>query len=197
MVHLKDYKVNAWGCKMRLFDFLREHTSITLSVLEPSQTPTPLCYQGVIFGHNTRACSTYKIRGSRAKNVGLGQPLIRLFEIFWDHYYQLLPSNEFHFWRLNSISLKYTGCLKKNAPLCSTGHRGYQMWTIDKSRVSFEKFRKFPFWWAQKLLIFCQKMTEKNESKDAYPPWEKACFWIILKIFFFCTHFSDRIGLTF
>ena len=30
---------------------LRDHTSITLSVLEPSQTPTPLCYQGVIFGH--------------------------------------------------------------------------------------------------------------------------------------------------
>ena len=29
----------------------RDHTSITLSVLEPSQTPTPLCYQGVIFGH--------------------------------------------------------------------------------------------------------------------------------------------------
>jgi len=29
----------------------RERTSITLSVLEPSQTPTPLCYQGVIFSH--------------------------------------------------------------------------------------------------------------------------------------------------
>ena len=30
---------------------IRERTSITLSVLEPSQTPTPLCYQGVIFSH--------------------------------------------------------------------------------------------------------------------------------------------------
>ena len=38
-----------------------------------------------------------------------------------------------------------TGCLKKNAPLCLTGHRGYQKWTIDKSRVSFKKFRKFSF----------------------------------------------------
>ena len=39
----------------------------------------------------------------------------------------------------------HTGCLKKNAPLCLTGHRGYQKWTLNKSRVSFEKFRKFPF----------------------------------------------------
>ena len=39
----------------------------------------------------------------------------------------------------------HTGCLKKNARLCLTGHRGYQKWTINKSRVSFEKFRKFPF----------------------------------------------------
>ena len=38
-----------------------------------------------------------------------------------------------------------TGCLKKNARLCLTGHRGYQKWTINKSRVSFEMFRKFPF----------------------------------------------------
>ena len=45
----------------------------------------------------------------------------------------------------NVVKGKYTGCLKKNARLCLTGHRGSQKWTIDKSKVSFEKFRKFPF----------------------------------------------------
>ena len=34
-----------------------------------------------------------------------------------------------------------------------------------------------------KTPYFCQKITEKNASKNAYPPWEKACFWIILKIY--------------
>ena len=38
-----------------------------------------------------------------------------------------------------------TGCPKKNALLRLTGHRGHQEWTRDKSRVSFAKFRKFPF----------------------------------------------------
>ena len=43
-----------------------------------------------------------------------------------------------------SLKLTYR-VSKKNAPLCLTGHRGYQKWTMDKIRVSFEKFRKFPF----------------------------------------------------
>ena len=39
-------------------------SSITLSVLEPSQTPTPLCYQGVIFGHTPPPlCLDYVILG--------------------------------------------------------------------------------------------------------------------------------------
>ena len=59
----------------------------------------------------------------------------------------------------------HTGCLKKNAPLCLTGYRGYQKWTINKSRVSFEKLRKFPFWWAQKLLIFVRKRLRKMGPK--------------------------------
>ena len=42
-------------------------------------------------------------------------------------------------------ALHATGCPKKNALLCLTGHRGHQEWTRDKSRVSFAKFRKFPF----------------------------------------------------
>ena len=68
-----------------------------------------------------------------------------------------------------SLKLTYR-VSKKNAPLCLTGHRGYQKWTINKSRVSFEKFRKFSFLMSTKTPNFCQKMTEKNESKDAYPP---------------------------
>ena len=74
----------------------------------------------------------------------------------------------------------YTGCPKKNALFLLKGHRGHQEWT------SFLMSTKSPH--------FCQKMTEKNEFKVAYPPWEKACFWITLKIFFFCSHFSDRLG---
>ena len=38
-----------------------------------------------------------------------------------------------------------TGCPKKNAPLCSKAPRGLKKWATDKSWVSFEKFRKFPF----------------------------------------------------
>ena len=41
--------------------------------------------------------------------------------------------------------LRYTGCPKKNAILCLMGHRGHLEWTRDKSRVSFENLRKFPF----------------------------------------------------
>ena len=44
---------------------IRERTSITLSVLEPSQTPTPLCYQGVIFCHTPPS--------PRLDNIILGQ----------------------------------------------------------------------------------------------------------------------------
>ena len=49
---------------------------------------------------------------------------------------------------LNLYAEALTGFLQgvsKNAPLCLTAHRGYQKWTINKSRVSFEKFRKYPF----------------------------------------------------
>ena len=52
---------------------------------------------------------------------------------------------------LDKLLLKFihmyicTGCPKKNALLCLTGHRGHQKWTRDKSRVSFAKFKKFPF----------------------------------------------------
>ena len=63
----------------------------------------------------------------------------------------------------------YTGCPKKNAILTLTGHRGHQEWTRDKSRVSFAKFRKFPFWWAQKLLIFVRKWLRKMRSKLPTP----------------------------
>ena len=69
-----------------------------------------------------------------------------------------------------------TGCLKKNARLCLTGHRGYQKWTIDKSRVSFEKFRKFPFWWAQKLLIFVRKWLRKLSPKMPTPLEKRHAF---------------------
>ena len=62
-----------------------------------------------------------------------------------------------------------TGCPKKNALFHLTGHRGHQEWTRDKSRVSFEKFRKFPFWWAQKLLIFVRKCLRKMRSKTPTP----------------------------
>ena len=62
-----------------------------------------------------------------------------------------------------------TGCPKKNAILCLMGHRGHQEWTRDKSRVSFENLRKFPFWWAQKLPIFDRKWLRKMRSKMPTP----------------------------
>ena len=56
----------------------------------------------------------------------------------------------------------YARCPKKKWDLHLTGYREHQKWVIDKSRVSFEKFRKFPFQRAQKLPIFVEKTTEKN-----------------------------------
>ena len=58
---------------------------------------------------------------------------------------------------------------QKNAILCLIGHRGHQEWTRDKSRVSFENLRKFPFWWAQKLPIFDKKRLRKMRSKMPTP----------------------------
>ena len=45
----------------------------------------------------------------------------------------------------NSTGIDTTGCPKKNSDPRLMGYRGHQKWTKDKSRVSFEKFRKFPF----------------------------------------------------
>ena len=58
---------------------------------------------------------------------------------------------------------------QKNAILCLMGHRGHQEWTRDKSRVSFENLRKFPFWWAQKLPIFDKKWLRKMRLKMPSP----------------------------
>ena len=70
----------------------------------------------------------------------------------------------------------HTGCLKKNARLWLTGHREYQKWTINKSRVSFEKFRKFPLWWAQKLLISVRKWLSKMSPKMPAPLEKRHAF---------------------
>ena len=59
---------------------------------------------------------------------------------------------------------KVTGCLKKNALLCLTGHRGYQKWTIPKSRVFLKSSGNFPSD-EHKNLYFFQKMTEKMSLK--------------------------------
>ena len=40
---------------------------------------------------------------------------------------------------------EYTGCPKKKWDLCLNAHNTPCKWTTDKSRVSFGKFRKFPF----------------------------------------------------
>ena len=45
----------------------------------------------------------------------------------------------------NSYSNDTTGCPKKDWDPCLMGYRGPQMWTKNKSRVSFSKIRKFPF----------------------------------------------------
>ena len=89
--------------------------------------------------------------------------------------------------------LRYTGCPKKNAILCLMGHRGHQEWTRDKSRVSFENLRKFPFWWAQKLPIFDRKWLRKMRSKMPTPPGKMAWLWITPKMFFFCSYFNEKI----
>ena len=86
-----------------------------------------------------------------------------------------------------------TGCPKKNAILCLMGHRGHQEWTRDKSRVSFENLRKFPFWWAQKLIIFVKKRLRKMRSKMPTPPGKMAWLWITPMMFFFCSYFNEKI----
>ena len=82
------------------------------------------------------------------------------------------------FWlSVSELSLyQIQGVSKKNAPLCLTGLGGYQKWTMGKSRVSFEKFRKFPFWWAQKLLIFVRKWLRKMRPKMPTPLEKRHAF---------------------
>ena len=92
-----------------------------------------------------------------------------------------------------ALKILYTGCPKKNAILCLMGHRGHQEWTRDKSRVSFENLRKFPFWWAQKLPIFDKKWVRKMRSKMPTPPVKMAWLWITSKMFFFCSYFNEKI----
>ena len=69
----------------------------------------------------------------------------------------------------SGLKILHTGCPKKNAILCLMGHREHQEWTRDKSRLSFENLRKFPFWWAQKLPIFDRKWLRKMRSKMPTP----------------------------
>mgnify|MGYP001320049785 CR=1 FL=1 len=58
---------------------------------------------------------------------------------FWDTLYLMNKSEN----KVLGAAL-YTGCPKKNSDPRLNGHKGHQNWTNDKSRVSFEKFRKFP-----------------------------------------------------
>ena len=55
---------------------------------------------------------------------------------------------EFSIWK-NIFILMSTGCPKKKWDLCLNAHNTPCKWTTDKSRVSFGKFRKFPFVWAK------------------------------------------------
>ena len=50
-------------------------------------------------------------------------------------------------------------------------------WTKHKSRVSFEKFRKFPFQWTQKLPIFVKKQLRKLRSNMATLPLKYGIIW--------------------
>ena len=70
----------------------------------------------------------------------------------------------------------HTGCPKKNSDPRLNGHKGHQNWTNDKSRVSFEKFRKFPVWWAQKLLILSKNGREKWDQ-TWLPPLNNHNIW--------------------
>ena len=63
-----------------------------------------------------------------------------------------------------------TGCPKKKWDLCLNAHNTPCKWTTDKSRVSFGKFRKFPFKWAQEHLLFGKKWLRKSRSKLPTPP---------------------------
>ena len=64
----------------------------------------------------------------------------------------------------------HTGCPKKKWDLCLNAHNTPCKWTTDKSRVSFGKFRKFPFHWAQEHLFFGKKWIRKLWSKLPTPP---------------------------
>ena len=68
------------------------------------------------------------------------------------------------------------GVPKKGGSLFQ-GHRGHQKWTKDKSRVSFGKFRKFPFQWAQKHPIFVKKRLRNIRSNMATPLLKKGIIW--------------------
>ena len=79
----------------------------------------------------------------------------------------------------------FTRSDKKHGRFCLEAHRGLKNWPTDKSWVSFEKFRKFPVQWAQKLCIFTQNCLRYEGSKLAtltLKYWSQAAF---LKIFVF------------
>ena len=70
---------------------------------------------------------------------------------------------------MSHVPISRTGCPKKKWDLCLNAHNNPCKWTTDKSRVSFGKFRKFPFHWAQEHLLFGKKWMRKLRSKLPTP----------------------------
>ena len=85
---------------------------------------------------------------------------------------KLVSSWRFSFgWSFKSGTepLQATGCPKKKWDLCLNAHNTPYKWTTDKSRMSFEKFRKFPSKWAQEHLYFGGKWLRKR-GQSCLPP---------------------------
>ena len=100
--------------------------------------------------------------------------------IFWDGKSQFWSPSQISSNQVSTFTVNIVGVPKKK--LCLMGHRGHQESTRDKSRLSFENLRKFPFWWAQKQPIFDKKWLRKMRSKLPTPHGKMALFFIPLKM---------------
>ena len=139
---------------------------------------------------NNSHCSFINIFGPNSiKNVNAKAPISRksFLEIFLSFMYFFM----WLFWhssgRENLFSTgccANTGCPKKNRDPCSMGYRGHQKWSKDKSRVSFEKFWKFPIK-CTKTPTFCKKNSWEKRGQRWLPPLKN---WKIFLGCFFKTH---------
>ena len=91
----------------------------------------------------TEAC--HVMRGTDKEILGTREIFALFLSESLMYYLQLLALPFSFLFSMCCLILHIYRVSQKNAILCLMGHRGHQEWTRDKSRLSFEYLRKFPF----------------------------------------------------